>query len=286
MGKGLLSSAEIDTIKEKSQTQALTRTVQDVIDVCNVSGVRSNKAVSTQTRAERQRTIHKIFKDLVNRTAFELIDPFNLMREHIVALVDVWVQDGLSARTIVTNLSALRIFCRWIGKGELVKNPEEYVVDSSLVRVVRARPRDKSQSRDDVIFDEKLSRIMFLDEHVGHQLLAIRAFGFKVQEAICFRPHLVEPDGVLRLVQGKKEGRSLAIPLDTEDRRLALVLLKEFASRNKARGGIADKLRSREAQKKRFHYVLNKCGVTLRGNTETPSERCPRTYPASPPRPE
>lgn len=264
MRRGSLSGAEIDGIKERSKHQALTRTVQDVIDVCNRLAVRHGKAVNAQTRATRQQSIQKIFKDLVRRTEFELIDPFNLTQEHIVALVDVWLRDGLSARTIVSNLSSLRIFCRWVGKADLVKSPEEYVADAARVRVVRATPRDTSDLRNIEIFDEKLNRVMDYDERVGHQLLAIRAFGLKVDEAICFKPHLVGEDGGLRLMRGSTAGRSLVIPLDTEDRRRALVLLKEFASRNKARGGIADKLKSREAQKKRFHYVLSKCSITLR----------------------
>lgn len=271
--KGSLSGVEIDAIKERSKHQGLTRTVQEVIDACNRLDVRNGKAVNAETRAERQRSIQKVFKDLVRRTDFELIDPFNLTQEHIVALVEVWLRDGLSARTIVTNLSSLRIFCRWIGKADLVRSPEGYVADAERVRVVRAKPRDASDLRNIELFDEKWNQVMDYDERVGLQLLAIRAFGLKIDEAICFKPHLVGEGGVIRLMVGSKAGRSLVIPLDTEDRRQALVLLKAFASRNKARGGIADKLKSREAQKKRFHYVLNKCGVTLRDNTSAPAER-------------
>lgn len=264
MKKNSLSGAEIDGIKERSKHQALTRTVQDVIDICNRLAVRDGKAVNVQTRAERQRSIQKIFKDLVHRTAFESIDPFNLTPEHIVALVEVWLRDGLSARSIVTNLSSLRIFCRWIGQADLVKRPEEYVTDATRVKVIRAMPRDTLALRGIGIFDEQLDRVMEYDERVGHQLLAIRAYRLKIDEAICFKPHLVGEDGAVRLMLGSKAGRSLVILLDTDERRQALVLLQAFASRNKARGGIADKSKSREAQKKRFHYVLGKCGITLR----------------------
>jgi len=276
--RGSLSGAQIDGIKERSKHQALTRTVQDVIDACNRLAVRDGKAVNAQTRATRQQSIQKIFKDLVHRTAFDLIDPFNLTQAHIVAVVDVWLRDGLSARTIVSNLSSLRIFCRWVGKADLVKSPEEYVADAARVHVVRATPRDASDLRNVEIFDEKLNRVMDYDERVGHQFLAIRAFRLKVDEALCFKPHLVGEDGMVRLVLGGKAERSLAIPLDTDERRQALVLLQAFASRNKARGGIADKSKSREAQKKRFHYVLGQCGITLRDTVAGPIGTLSRSF--------
>jgi|GEM_PF-5078728 site-specific recombinase XerD len=268
--RGSLSGVEFDSIKERSKHQALTKTVQDVIDVCNRLAVRDGKPVKAQTRRARQQSIQKIFRDLEHRTAFEAIDPFNLTQAHIVALVDVWLRDRLSARTIVVNLSSLRIFCRWVGYPDLVKRPEEYVADAARVRVVRAMPCEAPELSNIDLFDEKWNRVMDYDECVGHQLLAIRAFGLKVDEAICFKPHLVGQDGGLHLRLGSKEERSLVIPLDTDDRRQALVLLQAFASRNKARGGIADKSKSREAQKKRFHYVLGKCGITLRDTVVAP----------------
>ena len=85
------------------------------------AGTRFNgKVASERTKTAIGDSLRASFRHLVNLN-FRLQNPENLGDKHVKALCEFWYQSGLTPKTIQSNLSYLRIFARWIGKGEIVK---------------------------------------------------------------------------------------------------------------------------------------------------------------------
>jgi integrase len=233
---------------------------------------RKPKGVSYRTMAERRVFLYAFFRELRNdRERSYRIDPRSLRRVHVEHAVRRWVERDLSAGTIQSYLSHLRVFAQWIGKAGLVVDASAYVQDPLRVKRTYSATEDKSWEGREIDIEQVLALVDRKDERVGAQLRLCDAFGLRVKEAIMLRPHLavvgsqlaIVDEGryerYLEVIRGTKGGRLRFVPIVNERQREAL----EHACRI-VRGATESLghpgLRLHQAYM-RFYHVVRACGI-------------------------
>jgi site-specific recombinase XerC len=202
-----------------------------------------------------------------------------LGQKHIRAMVQVWKQDHLTPATIQTYLSFLRGLGMWMGKHGFVRSPAYYGLIVDEYQRHEYAQRDKSWSAQGIDIDALINDVCAFDGHVGACLRLIRAFGLRRKEAIQFRPfeHVLPfaetglpPDDKAadRYVRIKgKGGRVRWLPLESPARVAAVAFAQDQASSRDAHMG--DPTRDLKRNLRRFDYVMEKFGITLRGRGAT-----------------
>ena len=233
------------------------------------------KTVSHKTRHERAQFLRRFFRDLHEKAGFKkLPDPRNLGQKHLRAMVQVWQQEHLAPATIQTYLSFLRGLGMWMGKHGFVRAPAYYGLRLEEYQRHESAQHDKSWSAQGVDIDALLVQVLDYDRHVGAALGLIHTMGLRRKESILFRPYehvaafadtgLPEEERVAdRYVQAHgKGGRERWIPLDSPERLAALALAQSIVGSHDAHLG--DPSRDLKRNLRRFDYVLEKFGITLR----------------------
>lgn len=236
-----------------------------------------DKTVSHKTRQERAQFLRRAFDDLHTRCGFKTLpDPRNLGQRHVQALVDLWQRQRLSPATVQTYLSFLRGLAQWVGKPGLIREPAHYGLALENYQRHGYGLRDRSWSAQAMDIDGTVERICEFDPHVGAALRLIRAFGLRRKEAVMFRPHTCvvpfdatslpapqrEADRYVRIKAGAKGGRERFIPLSTSERLAALAYAQRVAGSHDAHLGNPG--HDLKQNLRRFHYVLDKFGVTAK----------------------
>ena len=168
------------------------------------AGTRVNgKVASERTKTAIGDSLRASFRHLVNLN-FRLQNPENLGDKHVKALCEFWYQSGLTPKTIQSNLSYLRIFARWIGKGEMVKNVHHYLpaVPRAKLRVKTAAITSKSWAENGIDVREKIREADALDRRFGAMLRVAVAFGLRRHEVIECHPWKVDRGDQLRKLPG------------------------------------------------------------------------------------
>jgi len=251
------------------------KVLEVLIELFNTLHTSLEKTVSHKTRHERAHFLRRFFRDLRLKAGFKTMpDPRNLGQKHIRAMVQVWKQDHLAPATIQTYLSFLRGLGMWMGKHGFVRSPAFYgLVVDEYQRHEYAR-RDKSWSAQGIDIDSLINEVCTFDRHVGACLRLIRAFGLRRKEAIQFRPfeHVLPfaatglpPDDKAadRYVRIKgKGGRVRWLAVDSPARVAAVAFAQDQVSSQDAHMG--DPARNLKRNLRRFDYVMEKFGITLR----------------------
>jgi integrase len=235
-----------------------------------------DKVVSHDTMTERGDFLMRFLRSLKDETPFGRVDPRRLASRHVAAMVNVWVRQGKSTKTLHVYLSHLRVFCSWIRKDGLVRPVSYYVgEDSPHAHVTQVARTDKSWSASDVDVEAKIAEAAVIDPWVGLQLRLMRHFGLRAKEAMHFRPHealrdrqhsrpadaepFPEAKHFVRLSRGTKGGRVRDVPVLAEAQ---LELIQECC-RIVPRGGFVGRpLNTPQQSRDRFYYVLRKVGIT------------------------
>ncbi len=222
-----------------------------------------DKTVSTATKQRRTEVLFQVFTEL-RELGYKLDNPRNFKEKHFKAILEYWVSKELSASTLQSRTSILRVFCGWIGKGNMIQTLESYVDDTSLVRRVQVAQVDKSWSTNGVSYEDKLAQIEEYDLRAGVQLRMIKAFGLRRREAVCFRPivamRLGEESTSITVEFGTKGGRPRAIPIDNDEKRAALAYACKISK--VTNGHIGWESLSLEQAVKRFANIMQKFGIT------------------------
>ena len=251
------------------------KVLEVLIELFNTLHTSLEKTVSHKTRHERAHFLRRFFRDLRLKAGFKTMpDPRNLGQKHIRAMVQVWKQDHLAPATIQTYLSFLRGLGMWMGKHGFVRGPAYYGLVVDEYQRHEYAQRDKSWSAQGIDIDTLINDVCAFDCHVGASLRLIRAFGLRRKEAIQFRPyeHIVPfaetdlpPDDKAadRYVRIKgKGGRVRWLPVDSAARTAAVVFAQDQATSRDAHMG--DPTRDLKRNLRRFDYVMEKFGITLR----------------------
>lgn len=161
-----------------------------LIALHNQRHARRDKRISFKTMQERGGFLFRFFEELRAHTAFENVDPRCLKPKHIQAMVDRWVDRGLSAGTIHNYISYLHTFALWIDKAGLVLPVAFYVgARSSLGRRSEVAERDKSWSGNGVVFESTVALVRQRCPYVAIELEFGRLFGLRAKEMAMLRPH-------------------------------------------------------------------------------------------------
>lgn len=216
-----------------------------------------NKRVGHLTQ-EKRKTVMLCFIADMYLLGFYIESMKNIQDKHIDAWVKFLVAQGQKPSTIQNKLSVLRIYCCWIGKAGMVRSPEHYVEDASLVKRTTATKSDKSW--DDKNVDKLIDAVSKKDQIVGVQLKLCDAFGLRRQEAIMLKPHISDEGKFLHLHKGTKGGRPRLVPIDSEKQRLVLEEAKGMADLNS--GLVSRPGKTLKQAINRFKYVMRYCGIT------------------------
>jgi site-specific recombinase XerC len=251
------------------------KVLEVLIELFNTLHTSLEKTVSHKTRHERAQFLRRFFRDLRLKAGFKTMpDPRNLGQKHIRAMVQVWKSARLAPATIQTYLSFLRGLGMWMGKHGFVRGPAYYGLEVDEYQRHEYAQRDKSWSAQGIDIPTLIEQVCGFDRNVGASLRLIHAFGLRRKESIQFRPfeHVLpfaetgleqEHRAADRYVWIKgKGGRVRWLPLDSPARLAAVEFAQSQASSQDAHMG--DPARDLKRNLRRFDYVLEKFGVTLR----------------------
>lgn len=249
--------------------------LKKLIEENNRNHSSKDKIVSTETKKNRSDILFQAFTDLRSPAlGYKLDNPRGFKEKHFEALLEYWLSKELSPSTLQKRTSVLRVFCGWIGKGNMILSLESYVGDKSLVRRVQVAQVDKSWSTNGVSYQDKLQEVEAYDMNAGAQMRVIKAFGLRREEAVCFRPiramRLGEESNTILIEFGTKGGRNRSVPIDNEEKRAALEHVCKIAKTIDGHIGW-NTLTLQQAVKRlanimyKFDITKNALGVTLHG---------------------
>ena len=234
---------------------------------------RVNGSVASDRTSEAARdSLHSSFARLV-KLGFRLQNPENLGEKHIQALCDFWHGNEYKPKTIQGNLSQLRIFCRWIGKGEMVKDAAHYLPDvpREELRVKTIAEKSKSWTANGIDVAEKVREADAIDWRFGVMLRMVVAFGLRRMEVIQCVPWKV--DRVNKFAAYKtKGGRPRDIYIDTNEQRKVLDHVKALLKPNERMGWLTQCDGSKASLKyslSKWNKMLAKIGITKQASNCT-----------------
>ena len=162
----------------------------------------------------------------------------------------------------------------WMGKHGFVRAPAYYGLALDECQRHEYAERDKSWSAHGIDVEALVAQVCEFDAHVGASLRLIQAMGLRRKESVQFRPfeHVVpfsetglpadqQQADRYAWVKGKG-GRVRWIPLASPVRLAALEFAQDVAGGHDAHMG--DPARDLRKNLRRFDYVLEKFGITLR----------------------
>lgn len=230
------------------------------------SGTRTNgKVASERTKSAIGEALRADFRRLSD-LGFKIQKPDNLGEKHVTALCNSWHSDGFTSKTIQVKLSCLRIFCRWIGKGDMVKGAPHYLphVPKAELRVKSAAASSKSWAASGIDIAAKVKEADALDMRFGAMLRLAVAFGLRRHEVLECYPWKVDKETYFAAYKTKGD-RPRNIAIDTAEQRIVLDQVKSLVKKSEhlgwttMRNGRAADI---EYNLAKWHKMLAKIGIT------------------------
>lgn len=235
--------------------------LKEIINANKTGAARMNKIVSFETQALREGILFQGFTQL-KTIGYHLHDPANFKPKHMRALAQYWVDQGRSPATIQNRISIFRVFCSWIGKGDMIGDSKDYVEDALSVKRTYAAKEDKSWSAKEIDFAGILNTVLLEEPRLALYILLGLNFGLRLRESYMLKPHRADKDMYVALAEGTKGDRARTVPIESEDQKAIIELAKQFA--NGVNGHIGIPGKTLKQTKDRIKYVLQKCGITLK----------------------
>ncbi len=186
--------------------------------------MRNTKESSYNTRAARKKRLLLIAEQLANG-GYKIEHIKQLKLKHVEYLVELWLQQSLSAGTIKNRMTDLRWIMNRYNKGDLIpaKNDALNIPQRQYIT-----NQDKSVN----ISEEGLSKIA--DENVKMSLILQKAFGLRREESIKIRLHEAVVGDELRL-KGPwcKNGKSRSIKIQYPEQWEAIEQIKTYLGNSK-----------------------------------------------------
>jgi len=198
-----------------------------------------NSDGSFATQYARERILSQI-ADQLHEMGFRDMRATSLKPKHVVALVERWKAESLSAGTIKNRMTELRWWAEKVAKqGVVAKRNEAY----GIAR--RQYVTNVSQSRELTTGD--LAKVTDPYTHLSLRLQA--AFGLRREESIKIRPQWADQgDRLVLQASWTKGGREREIPIRTAEQRQVLEQAKELAGK----GSLIPKIMNYAGQLQRF----------------------------------
>jgi site-specific recombinase XerC len=168
--------------------------------------------------------------DILYELGFKLECAENLGGRHVQALASALIELGYSPKSMQSIWTELRYWAVWIKKPGLVRPLHTYLTDvppSRLKATVAARS-SKSWTAAGLNVLEKIEAADQMDMRLGCMLRAGLAFGLRLQEQICLKPHAADQGTYLRVFpgDGPKSGRGRDIRIEHAWQRDVLEYIK------------------------------------------------------------
>ena len=181
---------------------------------------KNNRDGSYGTQAMRSRMLSLMANQLYE-LGYRQMQAKSLKPKHIVALTQLWEQQGLSTGTRKNRLSTLRWWAAKVNKQNVVARDNDHY---GLAR----RQYVTNASRVTTINEKQLDRIK--DPYTRLSLRLQQAFGLRREEAIKFQPGYAVKENHLQLKSSWcKGGRARIVPISTDGQRELLDEVQAFA---------------------------------------------------------
>lgn len=165
------------------------------------------KKVSYKTMYERDRELQLFFNTLWSLPQWVAVDPRSLRPKHMIAVFEVWLAQGLCAKTLTNRLSSLRTFAFWIGKRGLVEAASNLGLDVKSLRTSQVATQDKSWRSLGVDVKWVIAEAEKRCPYVAASIVLEDAFYLRRRESMMSFPHEgVVPIYEARFSTGSKEG--------------------------------------------------------------------------------
>lgn len=231
----------------------------------------NGKAASERTKTLTKDVVYASFRQL-HRLGYKIQDPKNLIEKHIRALVRDWhFVERKRIKTMQNDLSRMRVFCRLLGKSNMVKRLRDYLeeVDPKELVVHSAAQQSKSWAAKGMDMPAIMTRVDTLDWRLGLMLRMQLAFGLRENEVLKCNPWRQDHGGYLEITPGHaKGGRPRMIPIGSDGQRQVLDYVKANAPKNQTLAWKETghgKTASLKQNEKRFYDLMRQLGFTRNG---------------------
>ncbi len=224
------------------------------------------KTVGQGTQDKRATVINGFFSDLF-QLGYKIDSIHNLREKHLVAVFNFLEDEKQSPSTIQNKISIMRVFCEWIGKNGMVRDSTQYVKDKSSVRRSMVVKEDKSWEGKGFDVMTKLNEIAEEDKTVALELELCWAFGLRVREALMLRSAAAHEGAFVLVREGTKGDRSRVVPIENDVQRDVIHRAKLLS--DKKTGFLGERGDTYQQKRRRFYYVMEKLGITLKDSDIT-----------------
>ena len=181
---------------------------------------KNNRDGSYGTQAIRSRML-RLMANQLYELGYRQMQAKSLKPKHVVALTELWEQQGLSTGTRKNRLSTLRWWAAKVNKRDVVARDNDHY---GLAR----RQYVTNASRVTTLNGEQLDRIK--DPYTKLSLRLQQAFGLRREEAIKFQPGFAIKENHLQLKSSWcKGGRARTVPITNDTQRELLEEVRAFA---------------------------------------------------------
>jgi site-specific recombinase XerC len=196
----------------------------------------NGRVASHRTATAAGEALRNSFKTL-EQLGFRLEDPKNLAEKHVTALCRHWYSNQLAPKTIQGYLSHLRIFARWVGKGDMVKGIQHYLpsVPAEQLRARTVARTSKGWTENGVDIVAKIQEADAEDWRFGLQLRMQVSFGLRRMEVLQNKPWKCDR-GDKFAVYATKGGRPRDIYVQTAEQRAVLDMVKAALQKDETLG--------------------------------------------------
>lgn len=226
---------------------------------------KARRECSVKTRHDREKELKHAFAQL-REMGYRLPSPTAIKRKHLYALAKRWQEQGLATRTLHTRFSMLRVFCRWIGKGELVGDIGQYFGGREALVRITAGEENKNWTAKGIDIQAFIEKAKVVDERLALYLALQHHFGLRVKESIELQPLRAIEDGAecLWVSHGTKGGLPRYVPVETAEQRAVLDWALRVARTARSKRLRWPRLTWTQAQA-RFYRTMKQLGATRDG---------------------
>jgi integrase len=252
LAKKILPSSVLDEISRTIEPKLRQR--------ANGEGI-----VSTKMCRERRQTIFLAIAQLW-QLGFQIKKMESLSTKHVDALMAHWHKQGISANTLHTRLSTLRVLCGWLGKTNVVKDINDYVPAEDALR--------KTAANENLAWEAKEVNpleIIELAKQVNERLAAMLSlqhhFGLRVKESIEIRPanSLIDGGRTIEISSGTKGGRIRQIRVETREQMEAIAWAYRLAETGNSKRLRWTDCSWIQAQNRFYNLVRKRLGISGKG---------------------
>lgn len=208
-----------------------------------------NRQGGEATQAARRHILNQIANQL-HEMGYRKMSCRSLRPKHVEALVEYWMQQGLSAGTIKNRMNALRWWAARVNRSNVIARSNDHYGIPNRTYVSKS-------SKACEIGAEQLAQIK--DAHVAMSLQLQRAFGLRREEAIKFIPSYADKGDHLLLKRSwTKGGRPRVIPIRTEDQRRVLAAAHRLAGK----GSLIPGIKNYVQQLRTYERLTSRAGLS------------------------